>query len=319
LPESGRHGLALKELDGTQKALAHRLVAQAISLDAYAKVVQVMALEQVLRELNTPILGLTSMSFRDPEMYFLSLHGQPQPDNTWGWRLVGHHLSLNITVINGDLVTVTPFLLGAEPGTFGPFRILGDEEDAAYRLLGSLDDDQIRSAVIHHKPPADFVTRTVPEIGEVEAPDHHGVGRRDAMIDDIDREALRYFRAHPRGVALSSLGRDQQTLFRDLFDVFVSRARPDQRAWQLARIEELGGLDQLHFAWAGSTVLNEPHYFRIQGPATLIEFDNAEDNGNHVHSVWRDPGNDFGRDVLMEHLVAEHARTGGGADDGRRD
>jgi len=301
LPESGRHGLALGTLDRHQEVLAHRLVAESMSLPAYARVVQVMSNEHILRELNLPIFGHVAATFRDARGYFLSFFGQPQPDTTWGWRLVGHHLSVNVTVVDGDLLNTTPFLLGAEPARIGPFRILGEEEDAAFALLDHLTGAQQTQAVIHDKPPADFVTRTVPRIGEVEYPAYHGVGRRDAMITDEDRRALAYFRAHPRGIRVGDLSATQRLRFDDLLGMFTHRARPGLVEAEMDRIAAAGGVEELHFAWAGATTIDAPHYFRIQGRATLIEFDNAEDNANHVHSVWRDPAGDFAADLLLQH------------------
>lgn len=301
LPESGRYGLPLGELDRHQEVLAHRLIAESMSIPAYARVVQVMASEHVLRELNLPVFGHVAATFRDARGYFLTFFGQPQPDTTWGWRLVGHHLSLNVTVVDGDLVNATPFLLGAEPARFGPFRILGEEEDAAFVLLDSLTGAQQKEAIIHTRPPADFVTRTVPRIGDIEYPAYHGVGRRDAMITDEDRKAVAYFRAHPRGIRVGDLSPTQRTSFDGLLATFVHRARPGLVDFEMDRIAAAGGVEDLHFAWAGGTTIDQPHYFRIQGDATLIEFDNAEDNANHVHSVWRDPSNDFASDLLLQH------------------
>lgn len=313
LPESGRHGLALGELDRHQEVLAHRLIAESMSVPAYARVVQVMTNEHVLRELNVPLFGHIAATLRDARGYFLTFFGQPQPDTTWGWRLVGHHLSINLTVLDGDLVNATPFLLGAEPARFGPFRILGEEEDAGFALLDGLTASQREQAVIHSKPPADFVTRTVETIGEVEYPAYHGVGRRDAMITDVDRKALAYFRAHPRGVRVGDLSSAQRAHFDDLLALFVGRARPGLVNFEMDRIAANGGVEEMRFAWAGGTSIDQPHYFRIQGPVTLVEFDNAEDNANHVHSVWRDPSNDFGADLLMQHHFA-HDHTGAAGD-----
>ena len=310
LPESGRHGLALGELDRSQEVLAHRLIAESMSIPAYARVVQVMANEHVLRELNQPVFRHVAATFRDPRNYFFTFFGQPQPDSTWGWRLVGHHLSLNVTVVDGDLVSATPFLFGAEPARFGPFRILGEEEDASFVLLDSLTAAQRGEAIIHSKPPADFVTRTVERIGEVEHPGYHGVGRRDAMITDEDRRALAYFRAHPRGVRAGNLAALQRKHFDDLLANYLERVRPGLVGFEMDRINAVGGVEALHFAWAGGTTIDKPHYFRIQGQNTLIEFDNAEDNANHVHSVWRDPSNDFGADLLLRHHL-EHDHSGG--------
>lgn len=314
LPESGRPGVPLSELDRHQEVLAHRLIAESMSLPAYARVVQVMTNEHVLRELNLPLFGHVAATFRDARGYFLTFFGQPQPDTTWGWRLVGHHLSLNITVVDGDLVNATPFLLGAEPARLGPFRILGEEEDAGFTLLDSLTGSQQRTAIIHSKPPADFVTRTVATIGEVEYPAYHGVGRRDAMITDEDRKALAYFRDHPRGIRAGDLSAAQRGHFDALLAHFVERARPGLVGFEMDRIAAAGGVGELRFAWAGGTSVEQPHYFRIQGAATLIELDNAEDDANHVHSVWRDPSNDFAADLLIQHLL-DHDHTDSRADD----
>ena len=307
LPESGRPGVPLRDLDRHQEQMAHRLIAESMSIPAYARVVQVMTNEHVLRELNLPVFGHIAGSFRDARGYFLSFFGQPQPDTTWGWRLVGHHLSINVSIVEGDLVNATPFLLGAEPARFGPFRILGEEEDAAFALLDTMTGHQRAATIIHTKPPADFVTRTVATIGDVEYPAYHGVGRRDAMITDEDRKALAYFRAHPRGFRAGDLSTLQRARFDGLLAQFVERARPGLVGYEMDRIASAGGVDELHFAWAGGTSIDLPHYFRIQGQVTLIEFDNAEDNANHIHSVWRDPSNDFAADLLMQHhLQHEH-------------
>ena len=123
----------------------------------------------------------------------------------------------------------------------------------------------------------------------MEHPGYHGVGRRDAMITDEDRRALAYFRAHPRGVRAGDLAALQRRHFDELLAMYVERVRPGLVGFEMDRIKAVGGVEALHFAWAGGTTIAEPHYFRIQGQNTLIEFDNAEDNANHVHSVWRDP------------------------------
>lgn len=305
LPESGRRGVPLRDMNDTQRYLAHRVIAQSMSVTGYAKVVQVMSLEGVLRELNTDVFGHVAPYFRDPQGYFLTFFHQPQPDSNWGWRLVGHHLSLNFTVVGQDRLAVTPLLLGSEPAKLGPFRILGDEEDRAFGLLNSLDPDQVRAATIHPVPPPDFVTRCVPFIGEEEWPDVHGVGRRDAMITDEDRYALRYIKGQPRGLSRAAMTAAQTAAFDELLASFLSNVKDAQIGREMDRIRRADD-DQLHFVWAGGHRLDLPHYFRIEGPVTLIEFDNTEDNANHIHAVWRDPSNDFGIDVLAEHRAAQH-------------
>ncbi|WP_433502859.1 DUF3500 domain-containing protein [Pseudonocardia halophobica] len=310
LPESGRAGLPLRDMTDTQRYLTHRLVAQSTSLTGYAKAIQVMNLENVLRELNVGVFGHLAAHFRDPNGYYLTFFDQPQPDASWGWRLVGHHLSLNVTVVGQDRMAVTPFLLGAEPARIGPFRILGEEEDRAFALLEALDPVQRATATIHPVPPPDFATRCVPLIGAEEWPDVHGVGRRDAMITDADRAALRYVRGAPRGLPREAMSPAQAAAFDQLLGSFLGSVRPAQLGREMDRIRS-AGLDELHFVWAGGHTIDTPHYFRIEGPVTLVEFDNTEDDANHVHAVWRDPTNDFGIDVLAEHRAAQHRGPSG--------
>lgn len=308
LPESGRRGVPIRDMSQTQRYLAHRLIAQCMSVEGYAQVVQVMSLEHVLRELNEPVFGHVAAHFRDPEGYFLTFFNQPQPDSDWGWRLVGHHLSLNFTIAGQDLLASTPLLLGSEPARLGPFRILGNEEDHGFSLLATLDAQQVDTATIHPTPPPDFASRCVPILGQEEWPDEHGVGRRDAGISDADREALRWIKNQPRGLARGVMGAEQQEAFDRLLESFILRLKPEQVGREMDRIRGAGQND-LHFVWAGSHRIDEPHYFRVEGPVTLIEFDNTEDNANHVHCVWRDPENDFGFDILARHRAAQHRST----------
>ncbi len=305
LPESGRRGVPIRDMTGPQRYLAHRLLAQSLSVTGYAKAVQVMSLEHVLRELNVDAFGHMAAHFRDPEGYFLTLFNQPQPDSHWGWRLVGHHLSLNFTIIGQDRMAVTPLLFGAEPGRLGPYRILGEEEDRAFALLSSLEPTQVDAATIHSVPPPDFATRCVPFIGDEEWPDVHGVGRRDAMITDADRHALRYIKGQPRGLARAAMAATQKAAFDELVESFLGNVKEGQAGREMDRIRN-SGHDEMHFVWAGGHRIDLPHYFRIEGPVTVVEFDNTEDDANHVHAVWRDPTNDFGIDALAEHRAAQH-------------
>ncbi|MDQ2850562.1 MAG: DUF3500 domain-containing protein [Actinomycetota bacterium] len=315
LPESGRRGVPLRDMDRTQRYLAHRLIAQSMSVEGYAQVVQVMSLESVLREFNLPVFGHVGAHFRDPEGYFLTFFNQPQPDSDWGWRLVGHHLSLNFTVAGQDLLSGTPLLLGAEPGRIGPYRILGNEEDLAFSLIGQLDEEQMSTATIHPVPPPDFVTRCIPLLEGEQWPDVHGVGRRDAGITDADRHALRWIRGERRGLGRGLMSSRQQVAFDALLDGLLNKLKPEQVSIEMDRIRS-AGFDDLHFVWAGGKRVDLPHYFRLEGPTTLIEFDNTEDNANHVHCVWRDPTNDFGDDILARHRAAQHPASESGPEFG---
>ncbi|MBM7513697.1 hypothetical protein JOD65_003241 [Nocardioides cavernae] len=145
----------------------------------------------------------------------------------------------------------------------------------------------------------------MPVLGDEEWPDVHGVGRRDAPITDADREALRWVKGQPRGLSRARMGANQQQAFDELVEAFLLRLKPEQVGREMDRIRN-AGRDDLHFVWAGSHRIEEPHYFRLEGPVTLVEFDNTEDDANHVHCVWRDPTNDFGVDILAQHRAAQH-------------
>jgi hypothetical protein len=305
LPASGRLGLPLRAMTHGQQLLVHRLVGSLLAPEAYARVVTTMGQEHVLRELEAPLMGPSAVEFRDPGGYFFSFFGKPDLEQTWSWRLVGHHLSLNVTVVRQEFVSVTPMLIGSQPGRFGPTRHLGEEEDLGFALLEGLSPSQREQVVIHPVSPVDLVTKSVRRIGDVEYPGYFTVGRHHLQISDEDRKALVYMREHPRGIAYGSLDDGGRAQLRALLECYVERVKPDQAAFQMDRITK-AGVDGLHFAWSGATSYDGGHYYRIQGPVTVIEFDNTEDGANHIHAVWRDPDGDFGRDLLLEHVAAEH-------------
>jgi hypothetical protein len=294
LPARDRAGLPIGTLDGAQRRLGHELIAAGMSLPGYAKVVSVMAMEHVLRAL-TP----TAADLFDPERYCFRVFGSPG-DQAWGWQLAGHHVSLNFTIVDGRYVSPTPCLLGAEPASFGTLAPLADDEEVGYRLVNSLDAAQRRAAIIHHRPPPDLATRTVPRIGEVERPDAVFSREPDYALAEDERDILSYVRSGPKGLAGSALGGRQLDLLSELVGAFARRL-PDEVAGAQLHDLERAGLDSLTFAWAGSTDPGRRHYFRVQGPTLLIEHDNTQGNGNHIHSVWRNPADDFGDDALAEH------------------
>jgi Protein of unknown function (DUF3500) len=299
LPEAGRgqRGVAIKELDRHQELLLHRMIGGALSLEGYARFVTVLGLEHMLRQIDEPRMGGLATEFRNPGNYYLTFYGEPQLDSTWGWRLVGHHVSLNFTVIGQELVLGTPILFGSQPGRIGPIRPLAAEEDIAFALLLALSEAEREVAVFHPVAPPDFVTRCQPEIGQVERPSRHGDGRRDVLITDEDREALRFVRDEPRGLAHSEMPPAAQRHLEALLDLYLGRLADPWRKQARDRIES-AGIDSIRFGWAGGSEPGDQHYYRLQGPVTLIEFVNSEDNANHVHSVWRDLDRDFAVDLL---------------------
>src|SRR5580700_9538029 len=299
LPALDRDGLPIAALDDGQRRLAHELIAASTSLPGYTKVVSVMAMEHVLRALAPGLADLF-----DPERYSFKVFGSPG-DEAWGWQVAGHHVSLNFTVVNGRWVSPTPCMLGAEPASYGLLAPLADDEELGYRFVNSLDAAQRRAAIIHHRPPPDLATRIVPRIGDTERPDPVFEPEPDYVISEDERDILSYVRASPKGLAARELSQRQLDELTVLVGAFARRL-PDEVAGIQMREIERAGADNLSFAWAGSTEPGERHYFRIQGPTLLIEHDNTQGNGNHIHSVWRNPADDFGDDVLAEHYRQHH-------------
>ncbi len=301
LPEPDRSGLAIGRLDDGQRRLAHELIAAGMSMPGYTKVVSVIAMEHVWRALTPDLADMFN-----PERYCLRVFGSPG-DRVWGWQFAGHHVSLNYAVVDGRHVSPTPCLLGAEPASFGMLAPLADDEELGFRLVNSLDAAQRDTAIIYHRPPPDLATRMVPRIGESEWPDAVFIPEPDYVISDRERDILSYVRSAPKGIPASALNQPQ---FDDLTELVGSFARrlPDEVAGVQLNDLERAGMDNLSFAWAGGTEPGQRHYFRIQGPTLLIEHDNTQGNGNHIHSVWRNPSDDFGDDVLASHYREQHAR-----------
>ena len=266
-----RNGIALKELDAQGRDAVHALLKEALSAAGYRKVVNIVELELVLRELET--FGL----MRDPERYHLTIYGTPSAIAAWGWRFEGHHVSLNFT-IGGDRIAVdAPSFLGANPAKVprGPksgLRVLAAEEDEARALLASLTDAQRGEAVFEARTYGDIVTSNA------------------AKVDPLQ----------PVGVSAAAMTAAQRAQLLKLVEVYAATFEATLAQARMARVSD-GGVDRIRFGWAGSTEPGKQHYYRVQGPLFLIEYDASQDGGNHVHTVWRDFTGDFGRDLLREH------------------
>jgi Protein of unknown function (DUF3500) len=311
IPKYRPRGLPLRQMSDRQQVLAQQLIASALSLPGYAQAVSIMAFENVLRELNKDRMGLVASEVRHAGKYQFSFFGEPQAEQTWAWRMVGHHVALNFTIVDGTYVAPTPLLFGAEPAEFGVFRPLVDDEDHGFALLDALDADQRRRAIIHDVAPPDFVTRVVRKLGDEELPGDHELGFDHYVISDQDREMLKWLRHDARGLHGASMTTSQLSMFRNLVAAYVERLPPDVAAQHMDRLTG-AGLERFAFAWAGHPERGQPHYYRVQGPSFLLEFENAQVGGglpepaNHIHTVWRDPDNDFGDDLLLRHHLEDH-------------
>jgi hypothetical protein len=300
LPARDRDGLPIGALDAGQRKLGHDLIVTGTSMPAYAKVLSVIAMEHLLQVMAPESLG----GLFDPDRYCFKVFGSPG-EAAWGWQFAGHHVSLNFTVVDGRYVSPTPCMLGSQPASFGMLAPLADDEELGFRLVNSLDAAQRHAAIIHHRPPPDLAARMVPKIGETERPDAVFFPEPDYVISDEERDILSYVRASPKGIPASGLNQPQFDSLAALVGAFVRRL-PDEVAGAQMHDLERAGMDTLTFAWAGGTSPGDRHYYRVQGPTLLIEHDNTQGNGTHIHSAWRNPADDFGDDVLAAHYRAYH-------------
>ena len=279
IPRPGqRKGLPLKEMTPAQRQAAQKLLSTTLSAKGVKQSNQIMNdLELVLRgEGPNPNMG------RDPEMYYFTVFGTPGDKAPWGWRVEGHHLSQNFTVANGTLSSWTPDFYGANPaevmeGSRKGLRVLAAEEDKAFALLHALDGQQKQAAVLQDTVPSDMITTNSRRVNPLS----------------------------PDGLPVSRMTPAQQKLLRELINEYAGRM-VDEIATERMRRINAAGFDKVAFVWIGADALHEPHYYRVQGPTFLIEFDNVQSKGNHIHSVWRDFNGDFGDDVLKNHYQTAH-------------
>jgi hypothetical protein len=308
IPKPDRVGVSMHNLDRHQKVVVLELVRMSVSHEVFTKVLAIMQLEHVLRAREADFLGVAAPLWRTSDSYFLSIFGRPGFEDTWSLRFLGHHVCLNITIVNQRWISTTPSALGQQPmigaGVLNP---MADDEGIGFELLDSLDDDQLALAVIHDVAPADFVSRQVPLIGALEYPDHYDLGMPQYQITTEDRKALALVRAEPSGISADRLDDNQSATLDRLIDTYLARLPAIAADAYRAQLDGDGPAN-IHFAWAGGQERGVPHYFRVQTRSLLIEMVNAVDSGNHLHSVVRDFDHDFAHDSLREHAahLAEH-------------
>jgi hypothetical protein len=271
-----RKGVTFKDMSEPQRALAQDLVKTGLSARGYLTATSIMELEKVLRAIEGGVRFA-----RDHEAYQISIFGTPGDKKAWGWRLEGHHLSVRFDVVGGVATASSPAFFGSNPAEVreGPqkgTRVLGAEEDAARALLDALDETQRTTAIVQGDAPGDIVTMILPK------------------VDPLS----------PGGIKASALTKAQREKLTQLIDVYAGLMAPDLAADRMERMKK-AGLDNIAFAWMGETAKGKKHYYRVQGPTFLVEYDNTQNDGNHIHSVWRDFNGDFGRDLLREHLKSQ--------------
>lgn len=278
-----RKGLPIKEMSQDQRLLAHALLNTGLSYRGYIKATTIMSLEEVLYTIE----GAADESKRDatrlkrdPERYFFSIFGEPSMSGTWGWRVEGHHLSLNFTIKDGELMRATPSFFGSNPGEVRignrtGLRVLGQEEDLGRKLAQSLNASQLKKALINETAPKEMLTEAKKAVTPLT----------------------------PDGISDEEFTADQKEALHQIIREFLFRIRPDiaEESWK-----EILASGPIHFAWAGGLEPKQPHYYSVQGKTFLLEYDNTQNDANHVHTVWRDFDGDFGTDLLAEHLKTKH-------------
>jgi uncharacterized protein DUF3500 len=276
-----RKGVRLGELTAAERAAAHRLLQAILSSQGYYKATTIMALDEFLGEASEQ----TRQEYGS-EFYFLDVFGEPGGAAPWGVQLDGHHLAVNVTVVDHE-VTMTPAHFGADPavipsGRHQGWRVLGGETAKGFALRNALTPDQARRAVLSESLPPDIFTLP---------------GRDEALKT-------------PAGVA--SLQGRQRDLLESLVDEYVGNLQPEVARAYRAAIQN-AGFDKLHFAWMGPAEVGKAVYYRIHGPTLLIEYDaivppntKLPNDPNHIHTVTRVPGNDFGEDWLRRHHLEHH-------------
>jgi hypothetical protein len=262
-----RAGLPLGDMTAEQRKLANHVVADVMSRTGLAKVQAIMALEHVLDEIEDRQGSRRGLP-RDPALYYVTFFGEPSAAGPWSFRFEGHHVSLHVAV-RGDDVSCTPCFLGANPA------VVRHRERVVTRPLGE-EEDAARDLL--------------------EAAGERAIVSPDAPDDILTVNAAKL--DHLPGADGVRVGREAE----ELMAVYVERMRPDIASREMDRLRG----EPMVFAWAGSTQRGERHYYRLTGRTFLAEYDNTQDDANHVHAVWRDLERDFGADVLWQHVARDH-------------
>jgi hypothetical protein len=274
-----RPGLTYSELESHQRRLADALLSSGYSKSGFGKAVSIMSLEDILRQNEKDTTGR-----RDPMRYHVTVFGKPAVDGTWGWRVEGHHISVNYTIKNGQIVSSTPTFFGANPhevreGPRSGLRPLAREEDVARKLAQSLTPEQRKAAVVDEKAYRDILTAF----------------QTRAKLED-----------QAPGIAASKLTAQQYEMLVAVLEEYAYNMPAGIAEKRMKQVKDTPK-DKLLFAWAGSIEPGQGDYYRIQAPEFLVEYDNTQNNNNHSHSVWRDFNGDFGFDVLaMHHRQFDH-------------
>lgn len=285
-----RPGIRYGDLSDNSRILLHRLLTNMLSSQGYLKATSIMNLDDILNVVIQAALDrgeITEEQYQNMRdfnwsynSYYLSFWGKPGMVDPWGLKFEGHHISINLSV-HGDEFAMTPLFLGTDPAEvpytkYAGLRVLSKEEDYGFRLINSLTPEQKAKATLSQEVPKDIITNP----------------KGPKRIDD-------YY-----GIRAGELGEVQQEYLKFLIREYVFNLEQPKADMEYRKILN-AGIENIYFAWIGSYESHNPHYYIINGPTFMIEYDNAMSHGNHIHTIWREKGNDFGEDLLRQHYLEE--------------
>jgi hypothetical protein len=273
-----RNGVPLADLSAAQKEKVGDMLKAFLSAQGYNKVMLIPQLEPILK-----VLENRDDNYRDPVKYYITQFGTPE-NQVWGWRFEGHHVSLNFTCKGEEIVAATPSFMGSNPaivpnGERKGLQVLEQEQSLGFKLINSMSPNQMKVARFSETAPSEIL---------------NGNSRKAKALETA-------------GIKFSELDKTQQSLFLELLNVYVKNYQLGFSKTLMKKIES-AGINNLSFAWAGSLTPGQGHYYRIQGPMLLVEYDNTQNDANHVHTCVRDLTNDFAEDILREHYEKEHRK-----------
>ena len=273
-----RVGLRIGDLDADQMTDLRTLLDDGLGANGTEQAFKIVQLEELLFSTSG------GREMRNPGNYYLMMFGEPTTEGSWAWRFEGHHFSASFTIVDNHFVSGTPAFFGGNPALvpedsevhagLSPFS---REQDLGFELLNSFDEGQRARVILAGEAPQDILT------------------------ENFQRAEM----GAPEGISVADINDVQHAILKELMGVYGNRMNPALHDYQMAKIRQ-AGVERVHFAWAGSTEPGEGHYYRIQGPTFVIEYDNTQNNANHIHSVWRDFEDDFGYEPLRQHLAVDH-------------
>ena len=234
-------------------------------------------------QIKKELLTMTQNLKWDHGNYYISFFGMPKLNGNWSFSLGGHHISLSMTT-DGKKISVSPYFIGTDPsevksGKYAGLRVLSKEEDYGFLLIHSLTDKQKAKAILSRSIPKDIITNP----------------KSSQRIDTYD------------GISTEEFSEVQKAYLNFIIQEYVHNFE-HEKAHEILEKMEKSGYKNMYFAWIGSLENNKPHYYMIHSPEFLIEYDNVgfQNDGNHIHAIFRETGNDFGEDILKQHYIESH-------------